>query len=310
MTHHRPQPLIDTFAAPVDLPDPDLASVAALARRRIATMLDGRAELHARVIRAVQILDAEMPGRSYAALPKQVPALAADTAEFPALVHACLLADCERRWEQAQTAASLLPAFLRQAMRILDTPASDFGDVFRKDLAICLMLSFPCVAQLVEQTGAVPRSVLLTGGARQALRMASYFAATGLRAGPYLEIHTHTPMLDGFTPDGWNQCYRLIADMLRSRPQCLGMVGGSWFYDPALADISPRLAYLADTPIAGGAFRARVGASQSDRDLATSTSASRRALVEAGTYTPTRWLLIWPRAALLSWAEARQAEGL
>lgn len=288
----------------------DLKTLAQLARTRLAELLAGRPDLQGRVDQAVRALDRDMPGRNYHALPDILPGLAAGVAEFPAMIAAALLADCERRWHFARVPDSVRPEFIRQARRILALELPAFSnDAFLKDLSICLLLSFPCVAQVVEQTGAVPRSVLLSGGAGQALRMARYFAAAGLRAGPYFEIHTHTPMLDGFTPAGWDRCYGLIADLLHSRPDIMGMVGGSWFYDPALATITPRLAYLADTPIAGGAFRVRFGASQADRDLATATSASRRALVERGEYIPTRWLLIWPRAALLRWAADRVASG-
>jgi hypothetical protein len=204
---------------------------------------------------------------------------------------------------------AVLPELLRQALRILaiDEPSLQ-DDAFLKDLSICLLLSFPCVAQVVEQIGGIPRRALTSGGPGQALRLGAYLVRTGLQAGPYLEIHTHTPMLDGFNEAGWERCYELVAELLALRPDCPGMVGGSWFYDPALADISPRLAYLADTPIGGGAFRVRLGASAVDAELATATSASRRALVEAGKYVPTKWLLVWPRKALLAWAAARRGE--
>ena len=188
----------------------------------------------------------------------------------------------------------------------MDAPSVG-DDAFRKDLSMCLLLSFPCVAQLVEQTGQIPRRALTTGNVLQTLRLGRHFAATGLKAGPYLEIHTHTPMLSSFNPEGWERCYDLVAELLAMRPECPGMVGGSWFYDPALARVTPRLTYLADSPIAGGAFRVRLGSAADDMELATATSDTRRKLVADGTYTPTRWLLIWPREALLARLAARKA---
>lgn len=135
---------------------------------------------------------------------------------------------------------TVVPEVARQAWRILtlETPSLD-DDAFRKDLSICLLLAFPCVAQVIE-------------------------------------------------------------DLLRMRPGCLGLVSGSWYFDPAVAVISPGLAYVAGIPLAGGAFRARLGASAEDTELATAASATRRQMVAGGHYTPTRWLLVWPRAPLLA----------
>jgi hypothetical protein len=204
---------------------------------------------------------------------------------------------------------AVLPELRRQALRILalEAPTLD-DDAFRKDLSICLLLSFHCVAQVVEETGVIPRRALLAGGPAQALRLGAWFAATGLRSGRYLEVHTHTPMLGDFNPAGWERCYELVAELLKARPNCLGMIGGSWFYDPALGGISPRLTYLTTMPIRGGAFRVRLGASKEDAALATATSPTRRALVAAGKYVPARWLLIWPRRALLGWVAQRREE--
>lgn len=291
-------------------PTDALAAITRAAEDRIGALQANCApDLIGRVDSAIALLDRAMPGRRYQDLPEEVADLAAGDAAFPALLAARLLAGVAARRPTRLVPDAVLPELWRQATRILAAGAQTLDDdAFRKDLSICLLLSFPCVAQVVEQTGGISRRALTSGGAGQALRLGAYLARTGLRAGPYLEIHTHTPMLDGFNEAGWERCYELVADVLALRPDCPGMVGGSWFYDPALAAISPRLAYLADTPIGGGAFRVRLGAFAEDTELATATSASRRALVEAGTYVPTKWLLIWPRRALLAWAAARRGE--
>nr|WP_294505455.1 hypothetical protein [uncultured Rhodopila sp.] len=299
------------------LPKPDsiapadrLAAITLAAEARIAALQAGSGpDLTRRVDSAIALLDRAMPGRRYQDLPEELADLAAGDGAFPALLAARLLAGVAARRPARLVPDAVLPELSRQATRILaaDKPNLD-DDVFRKDLSICLLLSFPCVAQVVEQIGGIPRRALTSGGPGQALRLGAYLSRTGLRPGPYLEIHTHTPMLDGFNEAGWERCYELVAELLAARPHCPGMVGGSWFYDPALAKISPRLAYLADTPIGGGAFRVRLGPSEEDAELATATSSTRRALVEAGTYVPTKWLLIWPRKALLAWAAARRGE--
>jgi hypothetical protein len=279
-----------------------LAAITTAAEARLEALAAvNDADMPQRVTAAVDLLDRTMPGTGYQHLPRELFTLMKGQAAFPAMLAARLLAGVTVRLLTRRVPDAILPQLARQAERILrmDTPSLD-DDAFRKDLSICLLLSFPCVAQVVEETGGIPRRALTTGGPGQALKLGEYLLSTGLRTGPYLEIHTHTPMLGDFNPAGWDRCYELTAALLAARPRCLGMVGGSWFYDPALASVSPRLSYLADVPIAGGAFRVRLGQSQEDIDLATATSATRRALVESGKYTPTRWLLIWPRKALLA----------
>ena len=292
-------------------PSDGVYAIAEAAERRLAALarLCSPEDLRQATDAAI-LLECTMPGRSYASLPPELFRLAGNSRHFSSLLAAALLAGMPTRRIHRMMPDAIVPGLTREAMRILslDAPSLD-NDGFRKDLSICLLLSFPCVAQIVEETGTVPRRALTPGDARRSFRLLEHFARTGFRAGPYLEIHTHTPMLDGFNPPGWEECYALTADLLRTRPGCLGLIGGSWFYDPALADISPRLSYLADTPIEGGAFRVRLGASQVDTELATATSATRRQLVAEGRYTPTRWLLVWPRAALLKWADAHQDAG-
>ena len=163
-----------------------------------------------------------------------------------------------------------------------------------------MLLSFPCVAQVVEQFGGVPRSLLFRGGFAQAMSLGAYLARVRF-ANNHLQIHTHTPMLDGFNPAGWQRCFELAAQMLLSRPDYPGLIGSSLFYDPEILSVSPRLSYLSKIPLAGGAFRVRVGSSPKDIELATSTSSTRRDLFAQGKYTPTSWMMIWPRSCMLDW---------
>ncbi len=253
---------------------------------------------------AVRDLTVAMPGRPYSDIPPAILALARSNAGFTALLFATLIAHLAARAASLGVPTSILPELATQAARILAAcPENLDSDAARKDVAICLGLALPCAAQLVEETGTIMRRAVLPTVFAGNLALARQLVRTRFRAGPYLEIHTHTPMLPAFNAAGWTRCYHLIADILRAKPHVLGMVGGSWFYDPQLAAISPRLAYLADLPLAHGALRVHVGAKAADLELATATSPSRRALVEQGTYAPQRWQLIWPRDALLAWSD-------
>jgi hypothetical protein len=86
-------------------------------------------------------------------------------------------------------------------------------------------------------------------------------------------------------------------------PQLLGMFGASWFYDPVLDDISPRLAYLRKIPQDGGAHVLYVSTGGDHIDNATSTSPSRRKLYEEGKYMPKSYMLAWGKREQIDWAK-------
>jgi hypothetical protein len=119
---------------------------------------------------------------------------------------------------------------------------------------------------------------------------------------PFVQIHTHLSNLADFTEEGWNECYRCCADLYGVRPDLLGMFGSSWFYDPELDVISPRLAYLRDCPMESGANLFFVEAGGSAIGNATATSPSRRRLYEDGKYLPKSYMLVWGRDAQIDWA--------
>ncbi len=81
------------------------------------------------------------------------------------------------------------------------------------------------------------------------------------------------------------------------------MFAGSWFYDPSLAKISPRLAYLHTEPCKYGARLFKLGTSQDAIRLALLKSATRRQLYEDGKYTPTQYAILWLRKHMLRWQE-------
>ncbi len=119
---------------------------------------------------------------------------------------------------------------------------------------------------------------------------------------PFYEIYTHLSELEDFNPDGWDQCYLRIAGMLELNPEIRGMWGGSWFYDPAMAQVSPNLCYLREKPQQNGA---KVFFSNISLDSgALAKSKTRRDLYEQGKYMPKAYALIWQRDALIGWARA------
>jgi hypothetical protein len=83
------------------------------------------------------------------------------------------------------------------------------------------------------------------------------------------------------------------------------MFSGSWWHDPALADISPNLAFLNSIAVAGGARLFPLGTDDQIIAQATRLSKDRARLVREGVYRPTNYLMVWARKDLLRWAEAQ-----
>jgi hypothetical protein len=175
-------------------------------------------------------------------------------------------------------------------------PCDPRSDLVQKDLALTRLVLIPAVAQLLYPRSGVPLKPLLRWGPRS---WRYVWRRCGGRS-PFVEIHTHDPMAGAyFNAEGWEQCYRLTALLMRALPELRGLVGFSWFYDPALEGLSPRLGYLRHSPVSQGARLMPMGADEDSARLATATSPSRRAAYEAGSYRPRRYALIWSRADLL-----------
>lgn len=200
----------------------------------------------------------------------------------------------------------------RQLRRIASDTTDDAdwldlnNDLFQKELGLATMRLYAAGAQLLEIHSGVPRSLIFRGGILASfLKLGSMLALGGFR--PYFQIHTHQFMLDAFNEPGWEECYLCCAELYALHPEVLGMVGGSWFYDPALRVISPRLGYLRDTPVDGGArlFFFEEGGSSISNSLA--TSPSRRKLYDEGKYMPKSYMLVWGKNRQIAWARRQLA---
>lgn len=181
-------------------------------------------------------------------------------------------------------------------------------DAWVKDVRLVLGLSVPGArSQIIDLywpmgLGETVRHVRDGHGIEPMLR---YVGEAAWR--PWLQNHTESRHLVDFTPEGWDQCWATAADICRSRPGVAGMMGASWFYDPQLETVSPRLAYLRADPVRHGAWVVHQGSSPIHSERASATSPTRRQMIQTGEYTPHGWLLAWPRRALIRWADERNA---
>ena len=174
-------------------------------------------------------------------------------------------------------------------------------ECFLKDIRITGGYSVPCGALDVDLYSTISRkSGLKLIFTQRDLHNGWVVVRHG---GPtWFRIHLDPRYLEDFNENGWEGVYRRIADLLLRHPWVKGMVGTTWFFDPKIVEISPRLAYTQTTPLTNGAFLVRHGPAALYTKLATATSPTRRALVEEGSYVPTGYSLIWPKVGLLHWA--------
>lgn len=211
--------------------------------------------------------------------------------------------------------ASLHQRLMNQANRILreTAPRPDNShdlnsDLFHKDLALLAGRLLPVGAELIQPYAGIPRSLLVRGNARQFLRAVNYFLLRRKGFGDYCAFHMDGRQLQGFTPQGWRQTYRRIAEFLKLNVNIRGVFGSAWFYDPAVAEISPHLAYLREVREAGGARNFCYGVSAGVTSNALAKSRRRNALYREGRYTPRSYYLVWHRRELIDWAE-KSADG-
>lgn len=196
---------------------------------------------------------------------------------------------------------------LRHYERILTRPEPTRAacaiddDLFLKDFGLASLRLIAAGSNLVDVNSGVGRSMLLKGGWRDLPRRLMLFARLG-GFRPCFEIHAHKFYMDEFNEEGRNECYRCCAALYPLYPRVLGMIAGSWFYDPAIATISPRLAYLREVPERGGASVLFASFGEDARRNALAKSETRRRLYESGAYRPAGHVLVWPRAAQLAWA--------
>jgi hypothetical protein len=120
--------------------------------------------------------------------------------------------------------------------------------------------------------------------------------------GRWYNEHIDLRAMRDFNPDGWTDHCTRMAGVLALNPEVLGIVGVGWFYDPAVAEVSPALGYIRQTQMHNGGFLVRIGTEPHHIQDAIHRSALRKRLYEEGKYLPTCYMMAWPRRAIIGWA--------
>jgi hypothetical protein len=199
-------------------------------------------------------------------------------------------------------------SFRRIAASIADPGFVEYrteNDILLKDLGLGRQRLFPAGHRVLEPDGGFQRAIMFRKGIAQALGVLKMLWETGSNDGWY-QVHTHLSELDDFTAEGQVRCFLRVADMLAINPEVRGMCAGSWYFDPRLSVVSPRLAYLRTLPQDNGAYMFYSSLSLTGGALAKSDT--RRKAYERGEYIPKSYVMVWPRRRIIAWAAATRAK--
>jgi hypothetical protein len=201
------------------------------------------------------------------------------------------------------------PALCRLHVFLSDQP-DNYGlgdDYFLKDVRFAAGWTVPCGAKVVDLRSRVSLPISLHTALRGPAPGLALQALSPRRRLPWFEHHIESRYLDEFNEAGMDRTYLCVASMLHRHTEVAGLTAYSWLYDPQLAEISPRLAYLRQRPLEHGAISLRGQTSDFDIKNATAKSQTRRRLYEAGEYLPVAHRILWLRRDVLRWADQARA---
>ena len=193
-----------------------------------------------------------------------------------------------------------LANFLKNADNV---PYDSTDEFFCKDVRYVLGLSVACGSRIVDLNSRIYLHTVILSviRSRNIDGLIRYARAGG--NGPWLRSHVESRYLEEYNQQGTDNYYLRLADLLEKKKDIKGWVGSAWLLDPQLMSISPRLAYLRERPLDGGAFFLKHGTKSSDIANAIKTSETRRCLYQAGKYIPVCYSVVWPRNELIAWAD-------
>ncbi|PKN65546.1 MAG: hypothetical protein CVU54_18800 [Deltaproteobacteria bacterium HGW-Deltaproteobacteria-12] len=189
-----------------------------------------------------------------------------------------------------------------------DQPYDSTGEFFCKDLRFVLGLSiYNGASSFFDVFSRVPVSSAIISfcRSRNVDAIIRYVRARGSR--PWVRGHLDSRFIKEYNQQVSDTTYCRLAEFVERKKEIAGYVGTTWFFDPKVAEVSPRLAWLQDLPRERGAFFLQHGADTTDINFAMKMSESRRRLYKDGKYIPKVYSMLWPREELISWARKYRA---
>jgi hypothetical protein len=179
------------------------------------------------------------------------------------------------------------------------------NDAFFKDLSVCCFRMIPAGARKLTLMR-LPIRVLFGTRVMRYIGTGKFLLIKCKKRIYYLLGHldTHDPQcMAEFSLEGHIRFFNTVAKIMEMDETMMGWVGNSWFYDPKLEKISPKLAYLRRIPLENGARDFYRGTNDSAKKHALVKSPTRKRLFKEGKYLPVNYMIIWPRRELLEWAD-------
>jgi hypothetical protein len=175
------------------------------------------------------------------------------------------------------------------------------GVCFREMAMVATLRRFPA-GQFHWELSGFPRSWIPKASSPLRLLRDLLFRLGGTR--PLLETHLNRGRrrLLVLSEKNAEQTYFHAAQALTRQPHVKGLFSASWLFCEATAQVTPRLRWLRETPLSGGASIFDLGPADPESGFLTG-SEERKALYEKGLYKPRFSCLLWPRHALIRWAE-------
>jgi hypothetical protein len=171
---------------------------------------------------------------------------------------------------------------------------------------MCMLASFRRFpgGQFDWVRGGVPLSYLFSVSPRS-LPRALYVAAVQLggRAPVFFSHFGYRRLGQPLSEIEANRSYYRMARSMELQPDIKGLTASSWFRSPDTHRVSPHLAWVNTVVLENGGFVAVRGKADPNCGVFV-RSETRRRLYEAGEFTPTLGLVMWPRRAMLAWAAA------
>jgi len=204
--------------------------------------------------------------------------------------------------------ASVAALFCREFMFVANADAADkcfdpnraaFVDMAKK----ATLRRFPA-GQFDWDVSGVPRRSLLHISPRALPRVALFVAARmhGLTPVFFSHLNPHRQNTSLLEEEALRSYFRM-AEAMRQQPDIIGFAACSWFRSPDTHAVSPHLRWLSDVFLSNGGLVVRAGRADPDCGVLY-RSATRRALYASGRFLPTEGLVLWPRRAMLAWADA------
>jgi len=177
------------------------------------------------------------------------------------------------------------------------------SDRYCKDLGLATLALAAAGTRVAEVRSAIPRRCLVQGSPADLIEKSAFIMKQG-GFRHYIQTHIHDPQIGRLEEHERHEHWRCCALLCRAMPSLKGFIGFGWLLDPELSWVSPRIFESGSLPLRNGAKVFRLGVDPEMTTNALATSKTRRALYESGRYQPANWLRIWPRRALIHWANS------